>query len=115
MAIDHSHCFVEGPLDDLLVGADLLNAEAIYGYFPEFKPFIEAYAVASAAARLRQIDMALVQQIVRSVPREWGVTAPMRAAWVDLIWGRSRRVADFISAQLVDDPCLELERQPWRA
>lgn len=108
VAIDHSHCFVEGTLDDLLAGADLLNDGAIYGYFPEFEPFIEAHAVAAAAARLRQIDIALVQAIVASVPKEWGVTAPTREAWVELICGRARRVADFVSAKLVNDPCLEL-------
>jgi hypothetical protein len=108
MAIDHSHCFVEGSLDDLLGPNDLMEDETIYGYFPEFAPFIQAYAVASAVRRLRQIDIGMVHRIMNSVPQEWGVTARMRAAWVSLICGRAQRVANFISARLVDNPCLEL-------
>lgn len=107
-ALDHSHCFVEGTLDDLLQGDDLLNDDAVYGCFPEFKPFIQAEAVASAVGTLRQIDMAVVRLIVQSVPAEWGLTAAIRDAWSTFIYRRAQRVANSISLKLVKQPCLGL-------
>jgi hypothetical protein len=108
-AIDHSHCFVEGILDDLLGEAqDLLNDEDVYGLFPEFKPYIHARAVALAVRPLRQIDVGLVQRIVASVPIQWDLTPLIRAAWVNFICERAQKVAKQIPALLVADPCLDL-------
>jgi hypothetical protein len=109
MVFDHSHCFVEGTLEDELGRPYLVEDERIYGNFPEFAAYISPGAVLASVARLRQIDTKMVQDILGSIPQQWGVSGAMRGAWCDLICARADKVADFIPAKLLDEPSLYLE------
>lgn len=108
VALDHSHCFVTTTLADELGGNHLIEEARIYGLFPEFRPFVTEAAVQSVIAELRQIDRAMVQAIVASVPQEWGITNAQRTAWVDLIVRRAALVADFALPKLIEQICLDV-------
>jgi hypothetical protein len=108
VALDHSHCFVETTLADELGQSHLLADESVYGFFPEFRPYIDTSAVRRAARRLLEIDMGTVKEIVGSVPPQWGVTAGSRDAWAKLICDRAERVAKFLPAKLGCEPELDL-------
>jgi hypothetical protein len=52
----------------------LVEDEAVYGFFPEFRPYVDPPAVRRAARKLLEIDMGTVKAIVGAVPPQWGVT-----------------------------------------
>ncbi|SNT11677.1 hypothetical protein SAMN05216374_2759 [Tardiphaga sp. OK246] len=109
VVFDHSHCFVEGTLEDELGQPHLLDDERIYGNFPEFSAYIRPDAVQAAVARLRQIDTNVVQEVLGSIPQQWGISGSIKAAWCHLICARANKVAEFIPGKLLDEPGLCLE------
>jgi len=108
IAIDHTHCFVEGDLEDEIASPDLIHDPRTYGLFPEFQGFITERAVRSAAARLRGIDVGVAREIVESVPREWGPSSAARDVWVDVIVQRGSFVAATLPDRLVDQMALDV-------
>lgn len=101
MVIDHSHCFVEGVLDDEIGSPHFVNDPRIYGCFPEFSPYLSENSLLQAIGALASIDAATVADIVNSVPLEWGLTQGCRNSWISQIVSRQAWVAGSIVASLV--------------
>lgn len=95
VALDHSHCFVETTLEDEIAGGHLAADERLYGYFPEFAPYLTDAALGSALDRLGTFDGAFAAEVVGSIPPQWEVTGAARSAWAKLMVERSWRVCDF--------------------
>jgi hypothetical protein len=108
VALDHSHCWVETTLEDELGDPRLASDETVYGYFPEFEPYMNSQAVAAAVNRLRQLDIEFAREVVNSIPAQWGPNPGCRQLWSDLIFERAQKVAAFIPLKLVGSPELEL-------
>jgi hypothetical protein len=99
MAMDHTHCFTCGRDLNKRVGyIDRIQDERIYGLFPEFLARLSRTAIEAARGRLREVDQAPVQDILRVVPREWQVPQAAFGPWEDLI----RRRATFVADTLID-------------
>ena len=109
VAIDHSHCFVEGLLEDQ-IGEEITREDVrIHGNFPEFASFITESGVMSTVARLREICPRDVREIVDSVPVSWGVSAATRDEWFNVICYRAALVANTAPDQLLQQNRLDLE------
>lgn len=109
VAIDHSHCFVEGRLEDQ-IGEEITREDVrVHGNFPEFASFITEPDVMSAVARLREISPRDVREIVDSVPVAWGVSAATRNEWFNVICYRAALVANTAPDQLLRQNRLDLE------
>lgn len=93
VALDHTHCFTEGDLATDIGDDAITYDDAIYGFFPEFRPFVDDGSLHEAAARLGQIDDAFVRDVVRSIPREWGMTDAQRNLLATTISERARHVS----------------------
>jgi hypothetical protein len=96
VALDHSHCFVETTLDQELGRPHLAADERLYGFFPEFRPYLTDKLVTQALERLSEMHRAFAEEVVGSIPPQWDVTETMRQAWADLIAVRAARVCDFV-------------------
>jgi hypothetical protein len=95
--IDHTHCFgFTGEITRRMAGVDRVRDTRIYGLFPGFVPFINREGVRTWAERLRRVDVALVERVVRTIPPEWEVSTLARRALVELVCGRATFVADTI-------------------
>lgn len=108
VALDHSQAFVESGLEAALSDPYLIDDDQIYGYFPEFADLIDFNSVTAAVTRLRQIDTALVQEIIGSIPAQWGISSDARATWCDVICKRAARVAEYLPRKMLSDPGLEV-------
>lgn len=108
IAFDHSHCFTDGVLEQDLNDSDIIDDENVYGYFPEFTPFVGADAVRQAADRLREMNTEVASAIVASVPHQWGPTTQVRRRWVDVIYQRAQRVAGYAPAKMIEQAGLEV-------
>lgn len=100
VAIDHTHCFTEGDLAADIHDPLIQTDDRVYGFFHEFRPFLDAAAVHEAAAKLGQIDDAFVRQVVRAIPAEWGMTGGEREALVTTISARAALVAREVPPKL---------------
>jgi hypothetical protein len=108
-AIDHTHCFASGgTLTTRLAHLDCIQDEAIYGLFPQFREMITEGALQAACDRLRGLQRAQFEPIVRAVPAAWAVATDVRVAWVELIERRAPFVADTIRDSLFGQGQLEL-------
>lgn len=101
IAFDHTHCFVEGVLWDEVGNPHLKRDPKVYGVFPEFRQFLTREHLMVALHRLAQLDRATVQQIVTSVPRDWGITGAAAVAWQDLIFERAAYVVETLPGLLL--------------
>ena len=108
VALDHSHCFVQGDIETDLRDPSALEDDRIFGLFPEFAPFIDEASVTAAAEAISRVDAAAVWEIVASVPAAWGPTAAARAAWVDFIMARAALVAEAAPSRLLNQPRLDI-------
>lgn len=108
VAIDHTHCFIEGDLGAAIADRHAIEDDRIFGLFPEFERFITEPAVLEATAQLARLDRPCVQEIVRSLPPRWGVSGAVKAAWVDFIVERARRVAASAPERLLRQRRLDL-------
>jgi hypothetical protein len=93
VAIDHTHCFTDGELTTDIGDPEIQADGRIYGFFPEFPPFLENANFHEEAARLGQIDDAFVRQVVQSIPQEWGITLGERNMLADAIIFRAQLVS----------------------
>lgn len=100
IALDHTHCFTDGDLEHDIGDPEITLDERVYGFFPEFRPFLRDRDVRLAVARLSAIDVGFVREVVRSVPVEWGMSALARGRLVDTICARAERVALYVPATL---------------
>jgi hypothetical protein len=108
MVIDHSHCFVEGVLEDEIGTQEFNDDRRIYGNFTEFNPYINEQTLNRAAAKMASIDAGTITEIVNSVPLAWGPTKGTRDVWVDQIVARQARVPKVVIEQLVSQGQLDV-------
>ena len=108
VALDHSHCFVEGEMELEISQPHVRDDDRIFGLFPEFAPFIDERSVLAAVESLRQVDAASVRAIVASVPMAWGPSRQAREAWISVILARAELVAKFAPQKLLAQRRLEL-------
>lgn len=101
VVFDHTHCFVEGELEDGLAGDHFVEDPRVYGAFPEFLPFLSEAGIREACERIRRVDARTIVEIIGVVPAAWGPTAAVRGRWAEQLVNRARRVEDFLMAALV--------------
>jgi hypothetical protein len=108
VALDHTHCFIETDLETDLAGSHFVDDDGLYGLFPEFGPFVTEPAVRDAIEALRAVGDVAIEEIIESVPHEWGPDAGTRQRWRDALRERRDRVADHIMEKLVNQGQLGL-------
>jgi hypothetical protein len=108
MVIDQSHCFVEGLLEDGLMGTEFVNDNRIYGLFPEFMPYITENALRHAAVAIALVDEVSIAEIVNSVPNGWGLNQVMKDDWIEKIVSRQKRVPTIVIDTLVSQVQLDV-------
>ena len=104
VAMDHTHCFTCGrELNERIASIDRTKDGQVYGLFPGFVAAVQVQrpVVEAAAERLRTFTGAVGHDIVRTIPTDWQVSEPARAALVDLLTQRAAFVADNIMRVLV--------------
>lgn len=105
--IDHSHCIVNVQFDSAeLTDQALIRDEIVYGFFPEFRPYISAGAVAGAVQAMQSINRAALDEIVNSVPPEWGLGGQERLDLVNFFEQRAEFLAQTLPIKLVEQPML---------
>lgn len=107
VALDHSHCFVEGELSEELGQPGVFTDERICGLFPEFQPFIDDVAVREAAQAIADVDEVAVREIIDAIPAAWDVSRATREVWVDVILARGRLIAAVGMEKLLEQRRLE--------
>jgi hypothetical protein len=96
VVFDHTHCFTGGTLSDSLFDQFLLDDDRIYGYFPEFRDYVNDPDVGVAVGRLRQMNREIAGAVVGSIPADWQVSTQTRQQWVKVICERAELVADLM-------------------
>ena len=96
IAMDHGLCFIRSgeDLSRKLANIEKVKQSGVYGLFPEFRDRLRQDIIVDCATRLRQMDSATADAIVKTVPMEWDVPSEARKAWIDLIVGRAMYVAE---------------------
>jgi hypothetical protein len=102
LAIDHTHCFgtAGGEITERVANIGNVKDGAIYGLFPEFRPFLNQAVVSQCVEQLGKIDGATLDPIVAAVPDQWKVKAKAKAALRSLVLHRAAYVADTIFEKL---------------
>ncbi len=102
MVIDHTHCFgtTGGELTDKVAHIGNRQDSAIYGLFPEFKPFLDRSDVSQAIQQLTKIDQEIVKQIVMGIPHAWDISQKAKTALVNFVVQRAAYVAETITERL---------------
>lgn len=101
MVIDHSHCFVEGLLEDEIGQLEFVSDTRLYGRFPEFEEYLKEQPLRRAGNRIASIDSGVIAEIVNAIPIAWGPTQAVRDVWVDQIVARQAHVPTVVIDQLV--------------
>jgi hypothetical protein len=103
--IDHTHCFVdEFPTDPL--PQNVVEDPQVLGFFPEFRPYVNGRTVKAALDKLSTLERGFVEEIVNSVPREWGLGHASSRVLVDFVCRRAAFVVGTLTDKIVDDPVL---------
>ena len=101
VVFDHTHCFVEGTLDDGLYGNEFVEDNRIFGAFPEFLPMLSERSVRNACDIIRRVDAGAIAEIAESVPIPWRPSAGTRERWVQKIFERGQRLEEILFSGLV--------------
>lgn len=101
VVFDHTHCFVEGTLEDGLAGNQFVEDQRIYGLFPEFVPMLSEEPLLRACELIARVDVSTIKTIIASVPTHWGPSPGTRDRWADLIFERGQRLKDCVSSHLL--------------
>ncbi len=89
MAMDHTHIFTcGGPLTRDLAKIDFVKDETAFGLFPEFVDAIQQADAVAAVTELSSIPDPAIHQIVDSIPSDWEVDGPVRAAMMEYLCQR---------------------------
>lgn len=96
IAMDHGLCFIRSgeDLTPKLANIDKVKDDRIYGLFSEFRARLREDIIVDCTAQLREMDVATADAMIATVPQEWDVSKEARQAWSNLIYSRSRFVAD---------------------
>ncbi len=93
MVIDHSHCFVEGAIEDEIGSPHFVDDARIYGRFPEFEAYLKEAPLRRAVAKMTSIDAATIAEIVNSIPSAWGPSQQTRDMWIAQLMARQLHIA----------------------
>ena len=87
IAMDHGLCFIRSgeDLTPKLANIDKVKDDRIYGLFPEFRARLREDIIDYCTSRLREMDMAIADTMIATVPREWDVSKETCKAWSNLI------------------------------
>ncbi len=89
-AMDHTHAFTCGrELTTRVAHLDRIRDPDVYGLFPAFASMLDQDAFHQALDELARLPRQFVEDIVRSVPREWDVSPDARNALTELIVQRA--------------------------
>lgn len=96
--MDHTECFISSSQDltKNLATINRIQDADVYGFFPEFVPFLKTKELRAATSRLRELDVRTISDIVADIPSEWVVSAETREALSELILQRARYIADTV-------------------
>lgn len=101
LAMDHTHCFSNGrEISARIANIGRIKDERIYGLFPAFRKFLTLRRVSNAVSKLCEIRGILIDEMIDSIPVEWGVSKVGASALRVLIVDRARFLADHISDML---------------
>lgn len=93
-AMDHTHAFSCGrDLTPRIAHLDRIRDPNGYGLFPGFLSRLDPDAFHEAINDLAHLPRQFVEEIVRSVPREWDVSQATRTALTELIIQRALYLA----------------------
>lgn len=101
LVIDHSHCFVEGAIEDEIGDAHFVDDARIYGRFPEFEAYLKEAPLRQAVGKMTSIDAAAIAEIVNSIPGVWGPSQQTRNTWIAQIMARQMHIATSVIDTLV--------------
>ncbi len=101
VVFDHTHCFVEGALDDGLTGNEFVEDDRIYGAFPEFMQMVSERALRRACGTIRRVDAGAIAEIVESIPIRWRPSTGTRQRWAQKIFERGSRMEEILFSGLV--------------
>lgn len=106
--IDHSNCFIGAAAEFPAAAApeDWVYDQGVYGKFPEFDTYVTPKALNAALQTLGGLDRQFVNEVVSSVPLEWGLDQAAKGSLIDFIFDRARYVVDTLAARLIDEPLL---------
>lgn len=106
--IDHTHAFVEEDLASGLEGTHFQDDARVFGAFPQFVPFVTEARLREAAALIRAIDAAVIDQIMAAIPLPWGPTTGTRSRWSQALVERGQRVEQYLVDGLVAQQVLDV-------
>ncbi len=88
--MDHTHAFTCGrDLTPRIAHLDRIRNPDAYGLFPDFVLRLDRDAFHRALDDLAQLPRQFVEEVIRSVPREWDVSPDARKALTELIVQRA--------------------------
>lgn len=108
IAMDQGLCFIRSG-EDLTLNLsriDKVQDDHVYGVFPEFRDRLDVAMMRRCAARLRDMEPAISDAMIVTVPQEWEVSPETRSAWSELICRRAGYVADNVETWMND-------QYPW--
>jgi hypothetical protein len=99
MAMDHTHIFTcGGPLTRDLARIATVRDETAFGLFPEFETHLKRPDAVAAVEAMATIPDDTIKAVVASIPHDWQVDEPIRAALVEfLLQRRSWLAQEFVS------------------
>lgn len=110
IAMDHTHCFTCGrELTHRVRHDDTIKDARVFGLFPEFRPFLDRKEAKRAVGQLGKVGRSIVQEMTKTIPRQWQVSADARSALEDLILRRAGFVADTIERRIWPQQDLDFE------
>ena len=99
LAMDHTHCFTSGgELNNRLLRIDRIQADGLYGLFPEFVPFLSKEIMVSCTHKMVELSDTVVGEIVATLPREWDVDAAVKGALTQFLHDRARYLSGSLEA-----------------
>lgn len=79
-AIDHTHCLTCGhEITANIQNIDNWQSEQIFGFFPEFRKYIDPKKIELILGEISAIEDDLLKDIVMSTPVEWGFKSELKA------------------------------------
>jgi hypothetical protein len=109
MAMDHTHILACGrELSPKLAGIDRVKSDEIYGYFPEFLPFITATSMHEFCRRTAGVTDEAIRQIIGEIPSSWLGDDSLREVLIRFLTGRRDYLAPDFAARIVPQTELPL-------
>lgn len=108
IAMDQGLCFIRSgeDLTPNLSRIDKVQDDHVYGIYPEFRDRLDVAMMRRCADRLGDMEPAISDAMIATVPQEWEVSDETRRAWSELVCRRAAYVADNVETWVND-------QYPW--